>query len=197
LICAVARMTRAASDALLQSIDLAIAAEELGTDCAFSRVHHYAVAIDGVHHAPHPRPLPVRRRRIRDRRAADGAAELPLLAMPQAAWLSVSQPRSRAGKRFSLAARRASGQVLRKPTRLSARVLQRMRLADHQPQWAELEAAGGISRQRVAAIRRCAGAARRSAGAAGAALLRRQHGAVVRDHRRSAAISGISAGLGP
>src|SRR5580704_9839317 len=72
-----------------------------------------------------------------------------------------------------------------------------MRLADHQPQWAELEAAGGISQQPFAAIRRRAGAARRSAGAAGAALLRRQQGAVVRDHRRSAAISGISAGLGP
>jgi hypothetical protein len=61
---------------------------------------------------PHPRQLPVRRRRIRDRRAADGAAELPLLAMPQAAWLGVSQPRSRAGEGFPLAPRRASGQVL-------------------------------------------------------------------------------------
>src|ERR1700722_6976250 len=70
-----------------------------------------------------------------------------------------------------------------------------MRLADHQPQWAELDAAGGISAKLRAAIRRRAGAARRSAGAAGAALLRRQQGAVVRDHRRSAAISGISAGL--
>lgn len=72
-----------------------------------------------------------------------------------------------------------------------------MRLADHQPQWAELEAAGGISQRPLAAIRRRAGAARRSAGAAGAALLRRQQGAVVRDHRRPAAISGISAALGP
>src|SRR5580704_1973564 len=70
-----------------------------------------------------------------------------------------------------------------------------MRLADHQPQWAELEAAGGISAK--PAIRRRAGAARRSAGAAGAALLRRQQGAVVRDHRRPAAISGLSAGLVP
>src|ERR1700722_4328276 len=66
-----------------------------------------------------------------------------------------------------------------------------MRLADHQPQWAELEAAGGISPK--PAIWRRAGAARRSAGAAGAALLRRQQGAVVRDHRRPAAISGLSA----
>src|SRR6202041_740616 len=33
---------RTASDALLQSIDLAVAAEELGTDGAYFRVHHYA-----------------------------------------------------------------------------------------------------------------------------------------------------------
>ena len=34
--------TRSASDALLQSIDLAVAAEELGADGAFYRVHHFA-----------------------------------------------------------------------------------------------------------------------------------------------------------
>ncbi|HLH91289.1 MAG TPA: LLM class flavin-dependent oxidoreductase [Xanthobacteraceae bacterium] len=34
--------TRTASDALLQSIDLAVAAEELGADGAFFRVHHFA-----------------------------------------------------------------------------------------------------------------------------------------------------------
>jgi alkanesulfonate monooxygenase SsuD/methylene tetrahydromethanopterin reductase-like flavin-dependent oxidoreductase (luciferase family) len=34
--------TRSASDALLQSIDLAVAAEELGADGAFFRVHHFA-----------------------------------------------------------------------------------------------------------------------------------------------------------
>src|SRR5450631_918744 len=33
---------RTASDALLQSIDLAVAAEELGADGAFFRVHHFA-----------------------------------------------------------------------------------------------------------------------------------------------------------
>ena len=70
-----------------------------------------------------------------------------------------------------------------------------MRLADRQPQWTKLEAAGGISPKPLAAIRRRPGAARRSAAAAGAALLRRQQGAVVRHHRRAAAISGISAGL--
>ena len=34
--------TRSASDTLLQSIDLAVAAEELGTDGAYFRVHHFA-----------------------------------------------------------------------------------------------------------------------------------------------------------
>ncbi len=34
--------TRSASDALLQSIDLAVAAEEVGADGAFFRVHHFA-----------------------------------------------------------------------------------------------------------------------------------------------------------
>lgn len=34
--------TRSASDALLQSLDLAIAAEELGADGAYFRVHHFA-----------------------------------------------------------------------------------------------------------------------------------------------------------
>src|SRR5438094_3460638 len=34
--------TRSAADTLLQSIDLAVAAEELGADGAFVRVHHFA-----------------------------------------------------------------------------------------------------------------------------------------------------------
>jgi alkanesulfonate monooxygenase SsuD/methylene tetrahydromethanopterin reductase-like flavin-dependent oxidoreductase (luciferase family) len=34
--------TRTAADALLQAIDLAVAAEELGVDGAFFRVHHFA-----------------------------------------------------------------------------------------------------------------------------------------------------------
>src|SRR5215467_11329236 len=34
--------TRSAADALLQSIDLAVAAEDLGADGAFFRVHHFA-----------------------------------------------------------------------------------------------------------------------------------------------------------
>src|SRR4030081_3708927 len=33
---------RSASDALLQSIDLAVAAEEVGADGAYFRVHHFA-----------------------------------------------------------------------------------------------------------------------------------------------------------
>ena len=35
-------LTRSASEALLQSIDLAVAAEELGADGAYFRVHHFA-----------------------------------------------------------------------------------------------------------------------------------------------------------
>src|ERR671926_470042 len=35
-------LTRTAGDALLQSIELAVAAEELGADGAFFRVHHFA-----------------------------------------------------------------------------------------------------------------------------------------------------------
>lgn len=34
--------TQSASDTLLQSIDLAVAAEEVGADSAFFRVHHFA-----------------------------------------------------------------------------------------------------------------------------------------------------------
>ena len=34
--------TRSASDALLQSIELAVVAEELGADGAYFRVHHFA-----------------------------------------------------------------------------------------------------------------------------------------------------------
>src|SRR6478609_4715684 len=34
--------TRSAADALLQSIDIAVAAEELGADGAYFRVHHFA-----------------------------------------------------------------------------------------------------------------------------------------------------------
>src|SRR4051794_41915307 len=34
--------TRSGADALLQSIDLAVAAEELGADGAYFRVHHFA-----------------------------------------------------------------------------------------------------------------------------------------------------------
>src|SRR4051812_34968920 len=37
-----AYQTRTASDTLLQSIDLAVAAEELGIDGAYFRVHHFA-----------------------------------------------------------------------------------------------------------------------------------------------------------
>ncbi|MGN6199625.1 LLM class flavin-dependent oxidoreductase, partial [Humibacter sp.] len=35
-------VVRSASDALLQTIELAVAAEEVGADGAFVRVHHFA-----------------------------------------------------------------------------------------------------------------------------------------------------------
>ncbi|SUI55567.1 Uncharacterised protein [Serratia marcescens] len=38
--------TRSAADALLQSIDLAVAAEDLGADGAYFRVHHFARQLD-------------------------------------------------------------------------------------------------------------------------------------------------------
>jgi hypothetical protein len=37
--------TRTASDTLLQSIDLAVAAEEIGIDGAYFRVHHFATQL--------------------------------------------------------------------------------------------------------------------------------------------------------
>src|SRR3546814_7545517 len=37
--------TRSASDTLLQSIDLAVAAEEIGLDGAYFRVHHFAAQL--------------------------------------------------------------------------------------------------------------------------------------------------------
>lgn len=40
-----ASQTRSASDSLLQSIDLAVAAEELGADGAYFRIHHFAKQI--------------------------------------------------------------------------------------------------------------------------------------------------------
>ena len=47
---------RSAPDALLQSIDLTIAAEELGADGAYFRVHHFASQLSS------PYPAPCRRR---------------------------------------------------------------------------------------------------------------------------------------
>ena len=47
--------TRSASDALLQSIELAVAAEEIGADGAYFRVHHFANQLSS--------PVPAARRR--------------------------------------------------------------------------------------------------------------------------------------
>ncbi len=58
---------RSASDALLQSIELAVAAEELGADGAYFRVHHFAgqlsspfplLAAIGARTGIHKHPLP-------------------------------------------------------------------------------------------------------------------------------------------
>src|SRR6516225_4728456 len=53
--------TRSASDALLQSIDLAVAAEELGADGAYFRVHHFARQLG----SPFPLPAPGRAAAVR------------------------------------------------------------------------------------------------------------------------------------
>src|SRR5437762_11914954 len=50
--------TRSAADTLLQSIDLAVAAEELGADGAFFRVHHFARQLA----TPFPLPAAIRTR---------------------------------------------------------------------------------------------------------------------------------------
>jgi hypothetical protein len=51
------------------------------TPCSSHRLNVFERNV-GTLHAPHPRQLPVRPRRIRDYRAAHSAAELQLLAMP-------------------------------------------------------------------------------------------------------------------
>lgn len=132
------------------------------------------------------------KRGLRNHRPVAEPNELPLLAMPQAAWRGVPQPRSGRGDRFPLPARRAPGQVLRKPARLSARLLRRLRLAD--PQSCRTTMAGARRLPgRPAAIWCCAGAARQPGRQAAVALLRGQQGGVVRPRRRPAAISGLSA----
>ena len=120
-----------------------------------------------------------------------------LFTMSQAAWRAVPQPRSGAGRRLPVAAGRAPDQILRERGRLPARVLPRMRLSDHQPDGTELEARRPVP-PRIVSMRHPVGHSRRSTGPAGMPRLRRQQGAVVRDHRRSAAICGIrAAGLKP
>jgi len=50
---------RTAADALLQSIELAVAAEELGLDGAYFRVHHFARQLGSpnyVQHSAHIEP---------------------------------------------------------------------------------------------------------------------------------------------
>jgi len=49
--------TRTAADTLLQSIDLAVAAEEIGLDGAYFRVHHFARQLVKSRCMPENRPL--------------------------------------------------------------------------------------------------------------------------------------------
>ncbi len=74
------------------------------------------------------------------------ADELSLLAMPQAAWRGVSQPRAHRRAGFPLASGRGPDQILREPARLYAWLLPRLRLAGHQSRRAELESARRLSR---------------------------------------------------
>src|SRR6266403_1448482 len=85
----------------------------------------------GYRHECDSRKLPLRRRKIRNHRAAIKPAELPLFAMSQAARRALTQPGSGAGRKLPVAAGRAADQVLRERGRLPARVLPRMRLPDH------------------------------------------------------------------
>jgi alkanesulfonate monooxygenase SsuD/methylene tetrahydromethanopterin reductase-like flavin-dependent oxidoreductase (luciferase family) len=75
---------RSASDALLQSIDLAVAVEELGADGAYFRVHHFASQLG----SPFPLLAAVgaRTRRIEIGTAViDMRYENPYLATPRTA----------------------------------------------------------------------------------------------------------------
>jgi alkanesulfonate monooxygenase SsuD/methylene tetrahydromethanopterin reductase-like flavin-dependent oxidoreductase (luciferase family) len=49
--------TRSAADVLLQSIDLAVAAEELGADGAYFRVHHFARQLSSPFRSSRPSAL--------------------------------------------------------------------------------------------------------------------------------------------
>src|SRR6266568_3653222 len=75
-----ASQTRSASDSLLQSIELAVAAEELGADGAYFRVHHFAPQLG----SPFPllAAIGARTRRIEIRTAViDMRYEKPYLAL--------------------------------------------------------------------------------------------------------------------
>jgi hypothetical protein len=57
----------------------------------------------GTYDAGITRKLPVRRRQVRDHRAANASLELPLLDLPQAEWCGISQSRPRQSRTFHLA----------------------------------------------------------------------------------------------
>src|ERR1700684_4387883 len=70
--------TRSASDALLQSIDLAVAAEELGADGAYFPVHHFANQLASALPSPGGGRLQDQHHRDRDRRDRHALRESPL-----------------------------------------------------------------------------------------------------------------------
>ena len=109
--------TRSAADALLQSIELAVAAEELGADGAYFRVHHFARQLgspfpllaacgaqDQAHrdrHRGHRHALREpdvhgggRRQRRPHRRRAPAARHQPRLARAGDRWLSLLRLRA-------------------------------------------------------------------------------------------------------
>ena len=90
---------RTASDALLQSIELAVAAEELGLDGAYFRVHHFA---SSAHRSRSSPPSARARRRLRSggpnsaNLQATPSAQTVLLGRQQLDWLKAGLEDSRA-----------------------------------------------------------------------------------------------------
>ena len=110
--------------------------------------------------------------------AALPAAALPLLDVPQGSGGRAPQPRGGQNLRFRVAAGQRADDLLRILTRVPARLLPGQRLADHQ--W--------VARSPRARRWPGTGNARHRSGIApAAACLCCRQGAMVRDHRRSAA----------
>ena len=93
--------TQSATDALLQSIDLAVEAESLGMDGAYFRVHHFAQQLASV---PADQPEPTLRSNAASRRGANEASD-PMHspwqdpALPQIVARQVARGVGEAGRR--------------------------------------------------------------------------------------------------